>query len=62
MLIQMNRNLYHDSLSVVECSGTSWSAGMANGMAKWVQGVDVLQFPMQAEVAEKAGIRYNIGL
>ena len=58
MLIQMNRNLYHDSLSVVECSGTSWSAGMA----KWVQGVDVLLFPMQAEVAEKAGIRYNIGL
>ena len=35
---------------------------MANGMAKWVQGVDVLQFPMQAEVVEKAGIRYNIGL
>ena len=35
MLIQMNRNLYHDSLSVVECSGTSWSVLERRGVREW---------------------------
>ena len=45
MLIQMNRNLYHDSLSVVECSGTSWSVLDRRGVREWQNGFRGLKPP-----------------